>query len=156
MALQSVGCFSIVFEAVPAAVSEALVEKLEIPVIGIGAGGATDGQVLVFHDLLGIHQGHTAKFVKRYAEIHDAMVAGVSAYAADVRTRGLPRPRAHLQRRAPRARRVPRLPRAGEHGRPEVGLVGDGDLGPHPHPAVTACISGGISSWHYSRSEVGK
>ena len=92
VALQSVGCFSIVFEAVPAAVSEVLVKKLEIPVIGIGAGGGTDGQVLVFHDLLGIHQGHTAKFVKRYADIHDAMVDGVKAYAADVRTRGFPGP----------------------------------------------------------------
>ena len=67
-------------------------DKLEIPVIGIGAGAATDGQVLVFHDLLGIHQGHHAKFVKRYAEVHDAMVAGVRAYAADVRSRGFPGP----------------------------------------------------------------
>jgi len=92
LALQSVGCFGLVFEAVPAAVSEALVAKLEIPVIGIGAGPATDGQVLVYHDLLGIHQGHTAKFVKRYAEIHEAMVAGVSAYAKDVRGRGFPGP----------------------------------------------------------------
>ncbi len=92
VALQSVGCFSLVFEAVPAAVSEALVNKLEIPVIGIGAGAATDGQVLVFHDLLGIHRGHQAKFVKRYAEVHDAMVAGVRAYAADVRSRGFPGP----------------------------------------------------------------
>ena len=90
LALQSVGCFSIVFEAVPAAVTEALMAKVEIPVIGIGAGGATDGQVLVFHDLLGIHQGHTAKFVKRYAHLHDAMVEGVKAYAADVRGRGFP------------------------------------------------------------------
>jgi 3-methyl-2-oxobutanoate hydroxymethyltransferase len=92
VALQSVGCFSIVFEAVPAAVSEALAGKLEIPVIGIGAGGVTDGQVLVLHDLLGIHQGHTAKFVKRYAEIHDAMVAGVKEYATEVRSRAFPAP----------------------------------------------------------------
>ena len=92
LALQSVGCFSIVFEAIPAAVSEALVGKLEIPVIGIGAGAATDGQVLVFHDLLGIHQGHTAKFVKRYADVHEAMVDGVRAYAGDVRTHRFPGP----------------------------------------------------------------
>lgn len=91
-ALESVGCFSLVFEAVPAAVAEALVARLEIPVIGIGAGASTDGQVLVFHDLLGIHQGHTAKFVKRYADIHDAMVAGVREYAKDVRARGFPGP----------------------------------------------------------------
>ena len=71
LALQSVGCFAIVFEAVPAAITEAIVEKLEIPTIGIGAGPATSGQVLVFHDLLGITTGHMAKFVKRYADIHD-------------------------------------------------------------------------------------
>jgi 3-methyl-2-oxobutanoate hydroxymethyltransferase len=81
-----------VFEAVPAAVSEALVERLEVPVIGIGAGGATDGQVLVFHDLLGIHQGHTAKFVKRYASIHEAMVTGVREYAREVRSGAFPGP----------------------------------------------------------------
>jgi len=92
LALQSVGCFSLVFEAVPAAISEALMEKLEVPVIGIGAGGATDGQVLVFHDLLGIHQGHVARFVKRYAEVHEAMVEGVRAYAAEVRGRSFPGP----------------------------------------------------------------
>ena len=92
LALQSVGCFSLVFEAVPSAITEALMGKLEVPVIGIGAGGATDGQVLVFHDLLGIHQGHVARFVKRYAEVHDAMVEGVRAYAADVRTGSYPGP----------------------------------------------------------------
>ena len=76
LALQSVGCFAIVFEAVPAAITEAIVEKLEIPAIGIGAGPATSGQVLVFHDLLGITTGRMAKFVKRYADVHEQMVAG--------------------------------------------------------------------------------
>jgi len=90
LALQAVGCFSIVFEAVPAAVTAALVEKLEIPVIGIGAGPA-DGQVLVFHDLLGIHAGRTPRFVERYAEVKQDMVAGVSRYAAEVRSRSFPR-----------------------------------------------------------------
>ncbi len=88
--LQAVGCFAIVFEAVPAAVCEALMPRMEVPVIGIGAGGSTDGQVLVFHDLLGIHTGHTARFVKRYAKVHDAMVAGVSEYVAEVRSRRFP------------------------------------------------------------------
>src|SRR5687768_2577664 len=91
LALQSVGCFSIVFEAVPAAVSEALVEKLEIPVIGIGAGGATDGQVLVFHDLLGMYGGHAPRFTKRFAEVRRSMVEGVQAYADEVRSRRFPR-----------------------------------------------------------------
>jgi 3-methyl-2-oxobutanoate hydroxymethyltransferase len=92
LALQAAGCFSIVFEAVPAAVTEALMSKVEIPAIGIGAGPDTDGQVLVFHDLLGIHQGKTPRFVKRFAEIHDAMVDGVRAYAEDVRARRFPGP----------------------------------------------------------------
>jgi 3-methyl-2-oxobutanoate hydroxymethyltransferase len=92
LALQAAGCFAIVFEAVPAAVTELIVGKLEVPVIGIGAGRATDGQVLVFHDLLGIHTGHTAKFVKRYAEIHDSMVGAMRAYASEVRSREFPGP----------------------------------------------------------------
>ena len=89
-ALQAVGCFAIVFEAVPAAVSEAIMPSMEVPVIGIGAGAGTDGQVLVFHHLLGINTGHTARFVKRYARIHEAMVEGVSGYVADVRERRFP------------------------------------------------------------------
>jgi len=92
LALQSVGCFAIVFEAVPAAITEAIVEKLEIPAIGIGAGPAPAGQVLVFHDLLGITTGHMAKFVKRYANIHDEMVAGVRGYVDEVRSRHFPEP----------------------------------------------------------------
>jgi 3-methyl-2-oxobutanoate hydroxymethyltransferase len=90
LALQAVGCFAIVFEAIPAAVTELLVAKLEVPTIGIGAGGATDGQVLVWHDLLGIYGGHQAKFVKRYAEIREEMIAGVSDYASEVRSRRFP------------------------------------------------------------------
>jgi 3-methyl-2-oxobutanoate hydroxymethyltransferase len=90
-ALQAAGCFAIVFEAVPAAVADALMPRMEIPVIGIGAGLATDGQVLVFHDLLGITTGpHRPRFVKRYAEIHDRMVEGVRAYADEVRARRFP------------------------------------------------------------------
>jgi 3-methyl-2-oxobutanoate hydroxymethyltransferase len=92
LALQEAGCFAIVFEAIPAAVAALLMERMEIPVIGIGAGGSTDGQVLVFHDLLGIREGVGARFVKRYAELQDEMVAGVRAFAEDVRTRRYPEP----------------------------------------------------------------
>jgi len=92
LALQSVGCFAIVFEAVPAAIAEAIVAKLEIPTIGIGAGPSTSGQVLVFHDLLGITTGHMAKFVKRYANVHEQMVAAVAQYADEVRSRHFPEP----------------------------------------------------------------
>jgi len=92
LALQEAGCFSIVFEAIPAAVAEELVPKLEIPVIGIGAGPSTDGQVLVFHDLLGIYDGHVARFVKRYGEVKAQMVAGLAEYADDVRRHAFPGP----------------------------------------------------------------
>ena len=93
VALQEAGCFSIVFEAIPAALTDELMSRLSIPVIGIGAGPSTDGQVLVFHDLLGIYDGHAARFVKRYANIREQMVAGVQAFAADVRERRYPEPR---------------------------------------------------------------
>jgi 3-methyl-2-oxobutanoate hydroxymethyltransferase len=92
LALQDAGCFSIVFEAIPAPVAAEVVERLEIPVIGIGAGADTDGQVLVFHDLLGIYDGHVARFVKRYSEIKAQMVAGVAEYADDVRAGRFPAP----------------------------------------------------------------
>jgi 3-methyl-2-oxobutanoate hydroxymethyltransferase len=90
VALQEAGCFSIVFEAIPSAVAEAIMPKMRMPVIGIGAGPATDGQVLVFHDLLGIYDGHAARFVKRYAEVRAEMVRGLKAFVEDVRERRYP------------------------------------------------------------------
>ena len=92
IALQEAGCFSLVVEAIPAAVMQALMPRLEIPVIGIGAGPATDGQVLVFHDLLGIYDGHAPRFAKRYGELREQMIAGVAAYAAEVRGGAFPGP----------------------------------------------------------------
>jgi 3-methyl-2-oxobutanoate hydroxymethyltransferase len=92
LALQEAGCFSLVFEAIPAAVAARVMERLEIPVIGIGAGPATDGQVLVFHDLLGIYDGHAPRFAKRYGELKALMVAGVAEYAAEVRGGVFPGP----------------------------------------------------------------
>jgi 3-methyl-2-oxobutanoate hydroxymethyltransferase len=92
LALQDAGCFAIVFEAIPAAVTEELMKRIEVPVIGIGAGPATDGQVLVFHDLLGIRDGLGPRFVKRYANLQQEMNDGVAAYAEDVRTRRYPAP----------------------------------------------------------------
>jgi 3-methyl-2-oxobutanoate hydroxymethyltransferase len=92
VALEQAGCFAIVFEAIPSAVTEELMALLHVPVIGIGAGPATDGQVLVFHDLLGIRDGLGPRFVKRYANIQQEMNDGVSAYAADVRSRRYPAP----------------------------------------------------------------
>jgi len=90
LALQAVGCFAIVFEAVPAEVTEAIVSRLEVPSIGIGAGPSTSGQVLVFHDLLGITTGHMAKFVKRYADVHEEMVEAVGRYGDEVRAGAFP------------------------------------------------------------------
>jgi 3-methyl-2-oxobutanoate hydroxymethyltransferase len=90
LALQEAGCFAIVFEAIPSALTEAIMPRMEVPVIGIGAGAATDGQVLVFHDLLGIYSGHAARFVKRYASVRDEMIRGVSAFADEVRARKYP------------------------------------------------------------------
>jgi 3-methyl-2-oxobutanoate hydroxymethyltransferase len=92
LALQDAGCFSIVFEAIPSDVAAAIMPRLDVPVIGIGAGPSTDGQVLVFHDLLGIREGLGARFVKRYANLQEHMVAGVAAFADDVRTRRYPEP----------------------------------------------------------------
>jgi 3-methyl-2-oxobutanoate hydroxymethyltransferase len=90
LALQEAGCFAIVFEAIPSALTEAIMPRMEIPVIGIGAGSAADGQVLVFHDLLGIYSGHVARFVKRYAAVREEMIKGVSAFADEVRGRRYP------------------------------------------------------------------
>ena len=92
LALQQAGCFAIVFEAIPSDVTDLIMPRLHVPVIGIGAGPATDGQVLVFHDLLGIYEGHAARFVKRYASVREQMVAGVHAFAEDVRARRYPAP----------------------------------------------------------------
>ena len=109
VALQEAGCFAIVFEAIPAQVTNLIMPMIDVPVIGIGAGSATDGQVLVFHDLLGIYEGHAARFVKRYANVREQMVAGVTRYAEDVRERRYPEPD-HAYTMAPdEAERLPEL-----------------------------------------------
>ena len=92
IALEEAGCFSLVLEAIPALVAAEIMERVEIPVIGIGAGPATDGQVLVYHDLLGIYDGHVARFAKRFADVRAHMVAGVAEYASEVRNRQFPAP----------------------------------------------------------------
>lgn len=89
-ALQDAGCFALVFEAVPAEVTALLVKRLTVPVIGIGAGPATDGQVLVFHDLLGMGEGRTPRFVKPYARLREQMIDGVARFAEEVRSRTYP------------------------------------------------------------------
>jgi len=89
-ALQDAGCFALVLEAVPAAVAARITETLEIPTIGIGAGAACDGQVLVYHDLLGLTEGHLPRFVKRYANLSAEIRDALAAYAAEVRSGAFP------------------------------------------------------------------
>lgn len=82
--LQEAGCFGIVLESVPARLATLVSQQLEIPTIGIGAGAGCDGQVLVTHDLLGLFERFTPKFVKRYANLHTELVQAFSAYKSDV------------------------------------------------------------------------
>jgi 3-methyl-2-oxobutanoate hydroxymethyltransferase len=90
LALQDAGCFAIVLEAVPTAIAAAITNALEIPTIGIGAGAGCDGQVLVWHDLLGLYEGHAPRFVKQYAELAPVMQKAVADYAAEVRSGSFP------------------------------------------------------------------
>jgi 3-methyl-2-oxobutanoate hydroxymethyltransferase len=84
--LQDAGCFAIVLEAVPPPVARAATLALAVPTIGIGAGGDTDGQVLVWHDMLGYYEGHAPRFVKRYAQLGEAIVDALGRYAEEVRS----------------------------------------------------------------------
>jgi 3-methyl-2-oxobutanoate hydroxymethyltransferase len=90
IALEEAGCFALVLEAVPSPVAARITRDLSIPTIGIGAGPDCDGQVLVWHDILGLYEGRTARFVKRYAEIGTAIREALSAYADDVREHRFP------------------------------------------------------------------
>jgi len=85
LALQAAGCFSVVLEAVPSPVAARITQLLDIPTIGIGAGPACDGQVLVWHDLLGLYEGRAPRFVKQYAELAPMIGGAVEQYASDVR-----------------------------------------------------------------------
>jgi 3-methyl-2-oxobutanoate hydroxymethyltransferase len=90
LALQAAGCFSLVLEAVPSPVAARITEALDIPTIGIGAGAGCDGQVLVWHDLLGLYEGHAPRFVKQYAELAPAIGSAIGRYAAEVRNGAFP------------------------------------------------------------------
>jgi 3-methyl-2-oxobutanoate hydroxymethyltransferase len=88
--LERVGCFAVVLEAVPAPVAARIAEELAIPTIGIGSGRDCDGQVLVYHDLLGLYQGKAPRFVKRYAELAPEIQDALERFAADVRAGAFP------------------------------------------------------------------
>ena len=92
IALQGAGCFAVVLEAMPAIVAAHITQALEIPTIGIGAGRDCDGQILVWHDLLGLTLGHVPQFVKRYADLGTLAKAALEAYVNDVRSGSFPEP----------------------------------------------------------------
>ena len=91
-ALEEAGAYSIVLEAIPPDVAAEITAAVHVPTIGIGAGASCDGQVLVISDLLGLARGQSPRFVKRYAELGDAVVRAVSAYVGDVRGGAFPAP----------------------------------------------------------------
>ncbi|HEY4346741.1 MAG TPA: 3-methyl-2-oxobutanoate hydroxymethyltransferase [Gaiellaceae bacterium] len=93
LALQEAGAFALVLEAVPASVATRITEALEIPTIGIGAGAGCDGQVLVWHDLLGLYAGQSPRFVKRYAELADEIRTALESFVGEVRDGSFPEDR---------------------------------------------------------------
>jgi 3-methyl-2-oxobutanoate hydroxymethyltransferase len=90
IACEEAGAFGLVLECVPSPVAERITRRLSIPTIGIGAGAGCDGQVLVFHDMLGLYEGHTPRFVKRYADLRGAALQAIRTYADEVRGHAFP------------------------------------------------------------------
>ena len=88
--LEEWGCFALVLEKIPAQLATRVASQLRIPVIGIGAGGGVDGQVLVMHDMLGINQDFSPRFLRRYADLNTAMTNAVQAYINDIKTQDFP------------------------------------------------------------------
>jgi 3-methyl-2-oxobutanoate hydroxymethyltransferase len=88
--LQDIGCFALVLEKIPAKLAEEVTVSVKIPVIGIGAGPKTDGQVLVLHDMLGINQEFSPRFLRRYHNLHDEIKGAVKSYIHDVRSLSFP------------------------------------------------------------------
>ena len=88
--LEEAGCFAVVLVKIPAVLAERVSKELSIPTIGIGAGGGTDGQVLVIHDMLGINKGFSPRFLRRYADLHTVMTDAVGRYVADVKSQDFP------------------------------------------------------------------
>ncbi len=88
--LERVGCFAIVLEKIPAALAEKVAQSISIPVIGIGAGGGVDGQVLVIHDMLGMNNEFSPRFLRRYLDLYDQMTKAIGNYVADVKSQDFP------------------------------------------------------------------
>jgi len=88
--LEEAGCFALVLEKIPASLAERVASELTIPVIGIGAGGKVDGQVLVIQDMLGMSQGFSPRFLRRYADLHSVMTSAINQYVTDVKSSDFP------------------------------------------------------------------
>lgn len=88
--LSEAGCFAVVLEKIPAALATRVTQEIPIPTIGIGAGGGTDGQVLVIHDMVGLNNGFSPRFLRRYADLHTVMTDAVTRYIADVKSSDFP------------------------------------------------------------------
>ena len=88
--LEAAGCFALVLEKIPAALAEKVASQVAIPVIGIGAGGGVDGQVLVYHDMVGLTKEFHPRFLRRYADLSDIITKAVGNYVADVKSKGFP------------------------------------------------------------------
>ncbi|HEY9114646.1 MAG TPA: 3-methyl-2-oxobutanoate hydroxymethyltransferase, partial [Bacteroidales bacterium] len=88
--LEEAGCFGIVLEKIPSALAAEVTQSVKIPTIGIGAGSEVDGQVLVLHDMLGINQEFSPRFLRRYHNLHDEMIKAFIAYLTDVKSGEFP------------------------------------------------------------------
>jgi 3-methyl-2-oxobutanoate hydroxymethyltransferase len=88
--LERIGCFAVVLEKIPASLAQKVAESISIPVIGIGAGGGVDGQVLVIHDMLGMNNEFSPRFLRRYMNLYEGMTAAIGQYVADVKSTDFP------------------------------------------------------------------
>jgi 3-methyl-2-oxobutanoate hydroxymethyltransferase len=88
--LERLGCFALVLEKIPAHLAEQVAQSISIPVIGIGAGGGVDGQVLVIHDMLGMNNEFSPRFLRRYMNLYEGMTAAIGQYVADVKSSDFP------------------------------------------------------------------
>jgi 3-methyl-2-oxobutanoate hydroxymethyltransferase len=88
--LEKIGCFAIVLEKIPAHLATKVAQSISIPVIGIGAGGGVDGQVLVIHDMLGMNNEFSPRFLRRYLNLYEQMTSSIENYVADVKSSDFP------------------------------------------------------------------
>ena len=88
--LERIGCFALVLEKIPASLAQKVAESISIPVIGIGAGGGVDGQVLVLHDMIGMTHEFSPRFLRRYMNLFEDMTKAIGQYAADVKSKDFP------------------------------------------------------------------